>query len=502
MASPPAALPAWARVGAFLALLAVVWPAPSLGEGTSGTPYPAKAAPTVVSSGRFIQRSMRLLSESRPSQSNTVRVLFYGQSITAQKWSHEVERSLRARFPHAELVVENRALGGYPSQLLVKTAETDLYSFYPDLLIFHVYGAHDKYEDIIRRVRERTTAEILLQTDHLTTPDELAEERDATRVSIEKSPWSTFMNQSWLPGVSRRFQAALCDQRTSWKEYLALHELAPSALLSDEVHLNARGEWLMAECVKDCLRRSRGQGESPAEKWVRTSWLGRELHWEDGVLKASFEGNRIDAVFASLPSTGDQAGGPRTHMTITIDGKRPSEWQELYGLTRALPTPGGKWPALFEIGARARLVPERWSMLVSTVSRDPERYAFRLIGSQTGPDGEGRSDQDFVSNSGRVVIEPSDWGVAYAMGLAGVGSVPDHFTIAWDVVPRFVDQFEPPIPGRRGVGPVVTLAQGLPNGPHVIELRGPSAALRGLRVYRPALPASDRSGPPISPKKP
>ena len=133
---------------------------------------------------------MRLLSESRPAHRNTVRVLFYGQSITAQRWSQEVERSLRTRFPHADLVVENRALGGYPSQLLVKTAETDLYSFYPDLLIFHVYGAHDKYDDIIRRVRERTTAEILLQTDHLTTRSrKLTEERDATRVSIEKSPW-------------------------------------------------------------------------------------------------------------------------------------------------------------------------------------------------------------------------------------------------------------------------------------------------------------------------
>ena len=60
-------------------------------------------------------------------------------------------------------------LGGFASQLLVKTAETDLYPFQPDLLIFHVYGAHDKYEDIIRRTRERTTAEILLQNDHVTT---------------------------------------------------------------------------------------------------------------------------------------------------------------------------------------------------------------------------------------------------------------------------------------------------------------------------------------------
>jgi hypothetical protein len=81
------------------------------------------------------------------------------------------------------------------------------------------------------------------------------------------------------------------------------------------------------------------------------------------------------------------------------------------------------------------------------------------------------------------------------MTLAGVGSVPDRFTIAWDVIPRSSDQLQPPVPARRGVEPMVPLVQGLPNGPHVIELRGSSGSLRGLRIYRPALPATDRRVP-------
>ena len=76
---------------------------------------------------------MRVLVESTSKKPNTVRVLFYGQSITEQKWAKLVEDDLRRRFPHANLVVENRALGGYATQLLVKTAETDLYPFQPDL---------------------------------------------------------------------------------------------------------------------------------------------------------------------------------------------------------------------------------------------------------------------------------------------------------------------------------------------------------------------------------
>ncbi len=47
-------------------------------------------------------------------------------SITVQDWWKEVAADLKARFPQADLVIENRALGGFSSQRLVKTAETDL----------------------------------------------------------------------------------------------------------------------------------------------------------------------------------------------------------------------------------------------------------------------------------------------------------------------------------------------------------------------------------------
>ena len=74
-----------------------------------------------------------------------------------KRWKHY----LRSTYSNANLIVENRAIGGHSSQLLVKTAEADLYPFQPDLLIFHVYGSHVEYENLIRRVRERTCADIL-----------------------------------------------------------------------------------------------------------------------------------------------------------------------------------------------------------------------------------------------------------------------------------------------------------------------------------------------------
>lgn len=101
-------------------------------------PYPTpKNLGDPAKLGLGIQRTMTLLATSTPEHRNTVRILFYGQSITEQNWWQNVAADLKQRFPNANLQIENRALGGFASQLLVNTAETDLYPFYPDLMIFH-----------------------------------------------------------------------------------------------------------------------------------------------------------------------------------------------------------------------------------------------------------------------------------------------------------------------------------------------------------------------------
>jgi hypothetical protein len=84
-------------------------------------------------------------------------------------------------------------------------AETDLYPFQPDLLVFHVYGAHNTYEDIIRRTRERTTAEILMQTDHVTKPADFDEETDPAKLPPAGQHWDAFIS----PGVTNTATEAL-----------------------------------------------------------------------------------------------------------------------------------------------------------------------------------------------------------------------------------------------------------------------------------------------------
>src|SRR5208283_501936 len=310
------------------------------------------------------------LTTSTPQKRNTVRILFYGQSITEQRWWQAVADDLRVRFPHANLVIENRALGGFASQMLVKTAETDLYPFYPDLLIFHVYGAHDKYEDIIRRVRERTTAEILQQNDHVTKPADFSEETEPEKLWPPNGKyWDAFMNHYWLPAVSQRYHTELCDQRGFWKRYLSGNALQPKQLLIDGVHLNAQGEFLMSRCVEAYLRYDPDLGPAAADGWVKTYEVGKDLAWRDGKLRLVMDGNRVDVIVKP---------GAAPPAAVKIDGRKPSEFPDLYGFTRTHAQPGGKWPPIAPLKAEKRLTREDWTMEVVRDRPEAKIYRFTL----------------------------------------------------------------------------------------------------------------------------
>jgi len=433
--------------------------------------------------GLGIERTITLLASSTPAHHNTVRVLFYGQSITEQNWWQIVADDLKRRYPNANLIIENRALGGFASQLLVNTAETDLYPFYPDLMIFHVYGAHNEYENIIKRTRQRTTAEVLIQTDHITQDSDLTEETDPAKLRPDGKIWNSFMNYLWLPTVAKSYGCALLDQRDLWKQYLKDNNLHASQLLRDGVHQNDFGNYLMAEIVKAYLvptSAGRVLIDPMNCSTVHTYTVGKALKWRDGKLTLPFEGNRVDLI-AKV--------GEAQPAEIRIDGKRPSEIPELYGFTRALATPGGKWPVILKMHSEKLPLVEEWSMHVTKDASNDKLFTFTLSGSKTGPDGSGRSDQRFVSNSGRVVIEPSDWNVEYSLALPGIKPVPTAFDVHWRSVAHFADSFMSPRIADKTIETVVTVAQGLSNGKHTLEITGDAhTPLSAVRVHTPPVP--------------
>jgi hypothetical protein len=467
-----------------LAGLALALPLPA----QTKPPFPAPTQLELKDElGRGVQRFMQRIEASTPQHKYTLRILFYGQSITEQAWAKRVADHLRALYPNVNFIIENRAIGGFASNLLVLTSESDLYPFYPDLLIFYDYGRHDRYEDMIRRTRERTTSEILLQTDHLNNAAQITEETDPAKLSM--GAWSSWFPNVWIPHVAEEFHTGMVQQRALWKIYCRQNHLDPVSLTIDGAHLNDQGNYLMAQIVGAYLVRRPQYDDPVVDREIRDYVPGQDVQWSGNKLVLPFSGNKIDAI-AEPVATGSA--------DILIDGKKPSTIPELYQTSRVSGYPGIGWPIISHVDHNAPLILEDWTATITHLSPDGTHFQFSVRGSVTGPDGEGTSDQVFVSKSGRVVIDPEDWNIAYSFGLMqGPWAkdkskppfvLPTQIVATWKIVPFFTDTYSTPaIPDPTIETPVI-LAQGLTNGPHELQLiaRDAPIKIRSLRVYQPS----------------
>ncbi len=451
----------------------------------SAFPAPKTLGP-VETYGANLQRSMSLMANSTGLKRNTVRILFYGQSITVAEWTKVVAGRLRRQYPLVDFVIENRAIPGFNAFFLEKTAEADLYPFYPDLVIFQNYdhGSGEHYENIIRRIRERTAADLLIATDHLAPHlgETMQEETDPLKLTkpkpgVHDAPWR---NRVVLPAVAKQYGAELADVRALWKQYLNDHKLKPSDLLLDGLHLNAQGNYLMAEIILAHLRHRPDLTEATEDDRVKTYTIGeeRDLQWKNGKLILHFEGNKIDLICKD---------GTASPAAIRIDGKKPSEFPELYVPSRVeMDVPRGYLiPPLLLIKSEKPRIVENWQIKMTGVREAVPR--FRAIGSVTGDDGEGEVGKRFVSKSGRVVLDPDAFHLAFALQLSRNQMV-DEIVASWRVVPYFADEFLVPATRNPFGDTVVIAAQGLSNGRHTLEITGgPDTPLAAIRVHRPPL---------------
>ncbi|CAN5569909.1 hypothetical protein BH11ARM2_BH11ARM2_14120 [soil metagenome] len=395
--------------------------------------------------GTNIQRTMGLLATSTPARRNRVKILFYGQSITRQDWWKTVEANLRRRFPNADLTVENRAIGGFAADRLKRTALHDLPDFYPDLVVLHDYGGEPDYEALIDVIRSTTAAEILVQSDHevWTGPED-----QRPRGEI----WHD-AHVGWLRDLARRDRLGFVDVRTPWQTYLKDHALPASSLLTDGVHLNAKGCDLMASLV------------APALVYNSKLPVDRTLVRESPAkADQEIEGNRIELV-----------GG--AGLKVLIDGKPPSQHPELVAAERPSEGFAIDVPALQRVDSPTPPIPEDWTVTLTEIAPDVSHWRFRVEGSKTGPDGEGASDAPFVSKSGRVAFGPGDWYVREAFGIVHQRP-PEGFQVHWRTVLRGVDV----VPASKTP---VTLASGLAKGIHRLKLVGNVKDAR-IIVYRPS----------------
>jgi hypothetical protein len=412
--------------------------------------------------GRHLARTMHLLGDSASVHSREVRVLVYGQSISKQAWWLKVKHALQESYPQANLVMENRAIGGFHSTRLLRCAAHDIRLFYPDLILFQDYGPRDEYEEIIKAMRRETAAEIAVQTDHY--------------VKAQNEAWHDEHAEVWLPSLCEQYALELIDVRTNWKRYLQKEGLEPEALLRDRVHLNGRGNALMATIVQAHLIPNSDFGRDP-QGLVRTLKAGENFDTSASAINVDFEGNRVDLV----------GGGRWVGMDVLVDGKPPSDWDAIHVAER--PWLDKPWPPKVGLPVRIDLgsdpKPGKWALRVRDVEDDGGLVRFEAHSEVYGHQGEGISSERFNSENGQVIIEPEAWFVRESPGFFGdlpAVEVGDYITWTIHRMGRVRVQ------QTLSMGKDVTLVQGLPNGPHRLSLQsGTSLPLRALRVYRPPL---------------
>ena len=159
--------------------------------------------------GKYLSRTMALLTSATPQHRTPVNILFYGQSIVANSHtSFQLINYLKATYPNAAIHFKNTAIGGYQAPILQKTAMQDLYPTYPDLVVFHVYGGETgEFEQIIKTIRQRTTADILTWTHHV--------EHFGQGIDNQRDAASEYRKQ-----IARKYNCEMADARAIWKEYL------------------------------------------------------------------------------------------------------------------------------------------------------------------------------------------------------------------------------------------------------------------------------------------
>lgn len=407
-----------------------------------------------------VERTAWLLTSGSAQQKKEVRILVYGQSISVQDWWKSVQPFFEKNYPAAQIIVANKAIGGFSTERLKLMVHNDVVSFYPDLILFHDYGNEEDYETIITTIRKNTVAEIAVQTDHM---------------AVQSQEWHDRHSQVWLKDLCNRYGLAYLDVRASWKQFLKENNLKIENLLSDGVHLNKEGNALMAHIITQHFQSLTSSLKK--DKYVRTLQAGKDFKAKGQTITVPFNGNKVTV----SGSTSNNA-----MVNVLLDGKKPSDCLPCYYPTRpsidanpfALRSIGQLLRADLGNGAKA----ENWNLTVTGFDSVKQIIQYTIKGSQTGNDGEGSSDVTFKSTSGKIQIEPQFWFIRRNSGdFSQFHWLQNGNVLQWQVQSMCVDHFavkkEP-----------TTIISGIQNKQHLLKLQGKNVAgIKEIKIYQPPL---------------
>jgi hypothetical protein len=438
-----------------------------------------------------LARTLEIIRTSTPADHKVIKVLFYGQSITRSGWDKAVIEHWHQAYPNTVFVVANRALGGFSSLELERTTDQDIAAFYPDLIIFHVYGDHRAYERIIRMFRSRTAADILVQTDHgEVLPDPPCSE--GLRLTPHRPPgcsgilwlkqtqWHDEMSYHKIPAFAKKYGLAMEPQRIWWRDYLLRTHIQPQSMLVDDVHPNDQGKSLIAsffnQYFDSLVQKWNGQQESNVSSIpVNVGTQG------NGQQTLSFNGSRIE-LLTSKPLA--------AYPQVSIDGAPPTSLDGCFQVTRASSVGTvPDWPSVRRVTLNHDHVAEDWTATLTNIAPDQKTFAFTVVSSKSGDEGSGDSAHTFTSRDGHLTIEPQDWMFERAYALKHI-PIQAPFEVHWSVTNACDGSPETIDLGNGATQFRYVLATALPNTNHNLLLTYPGNDLASaieFRVYKPPL---------------
>jgi len=391
-----------------------------------------------------------------------VRILIYGQSISVQDWWKDVKVYFEKKYPSATISFINKAIGGFSAERLKLTVANDIISFYPDLILFHDYGNEEDYEKIIRIIRTVTTADIAIQTDHM---------------AQQNAEWHDRHNNVWLPGLCDKYGLALIDVRRYWKQYLQENKLGINDLLTDGIHLNDHGNYLMSSIIKKYFDNLAYLAVS--DNRVKYLKRGKDFSAKSDSIVLPFTGNRIEFVSDASANT--------IPVMIMIDNKSLRSNQRCYYYTQPSLNPDNFFPTNIGLPLAMELSnkvqEEKWFLTILSVDSVQQHIEYSLKGSHSGDDGTGNSTKLFTSNSGKITIRPDAWFLRKSKNdFAQFNWVKPGDILKWETKRMCFDSLVLQPSTRQ------TVLQGIENTTHHIKIFGPGVKhIKEIVVCTPLL---------------
>ena len=431
-----------------------------VGKPDGAPEYVAKAEPT---DGQHLALTVQKLTNGfDPPRPFLIWAL--GSSYTnmlgnGEAWKTEVPKL----FPNAPPIQYQKMVGNScPWQYVRGWARHLVVPDQPDLVLIYTLGDPVDLEKLIVELRSQTTADIIVPSIHW---------RTAGAKTWGISEDSPQQNVQAVRDVCRKHDVEFVENRRDWATYLRENDLPIESLLKDAVHQSEYGAKIINANIIAHLRNPKRFSYEPESREYRIE----PVRGDDGSLKATFIGNRIDLI-----GTMTDGGGK---WSVRLDGM-PAEEIDAFLMSYVQPdndnarvgrgsNPRDQSPHGITLGTN--IVPQSWTIVMTSDKGD-----YELTGSVTGSDGQGNAFIPFVSESGQIKIEPELWRRAERNRKG------DRFTFG--VKRSVLSQIELNSQAKKRFQ--LRIAEGLSNGRHELELIPigiPSGTIEYFRAYRPPM---------------